>query len=74
MVTPSPGALHSSSTDRATGMRATGMYGCPEATPWAPAMDESNSVPSTGGASYVEPSAEEVLQPGLKIGSRSGGT
>jgi len=31
-------------------------------------MDASPRVPSTIGATYVEPSAEEVLQPGLKLG------
>ena len=31
-------------------------------------MTDDSSVPSTVGATYVEPSAEEVLEPGLKLG------
>lgn len=31
-------------------------------------MDANTAVPSTIGATYVEPSAEEVLEPGLKLG------
>jgi glyoxylase-like metal-dependent hydrolase (beta-lactamase superfamily II) len=31
-------------------------------------MNESSGVPSTVGATYVEPSAETILQPGTKIG------
>ncbi len=31
-------------------------------------MSASSSIPSTIGATYVEPSADRVLEPGLKIG------